>query len=368
MSIALIIFLISAGAVVYSYAVYPFLLLLLPRRRETTREDITPSVTVLVSVFNEEKHIVARIENLLAQDYPAVEILIGSDGSDDRTNELARQFPVTLHAFSPRAGKPSVLNRLVPLATGELLVFTDANAMFEQDALRKLVRHFSDAGIGGVCGRLVFHGPGRDTEEGPYWKMETWLKRRESDVDSCLGANGAIYAIRKSAWPGIPDNALIDDFVIGMRVREQGLRFLYDADAVAQEDLPTSVGHEMTRRIRIGAGGFQSLVLCWRSLLPWRGMYSWCFWSHKVLRWFAPFFMIAALVANFFLLPHPVFLVTMILQLAFYALALANLLLPRRTVLFSAPYYFVSINLALLLGFFRFITRTQRAAWKRTAR
>ena len=368
MSAALIVFLASAGAVVYSYVLYPLLLLLLSRRREKTPDSTTPAVSVLISVFNEEKHIVERIENLLAQDYPGLEILIGSDGSDDRTNGLARQFPVKLHAFFPRAGKPSVLNWLVPVATGELLVFSDANAMFERDALRKLVRHFGDAGIGGVCGRLVFHGPGRHTEEGPYWKMETWLKIRESAVDSCLGANGAIYAIRKSAWPGIPDNTLIDDFVIGMRVREQGLRFIYDADAVANEDLPTSVGHEMTRRIRIGAGGFQSLMLCWRSLLPWRGVYSWCFWSHKVLRWFAPFFLIAAFVSNFLLLPRPVFLVTMILQCLFYALALANVLLPRKTVLFSAPYYFCSINLALLFGFFRFITRTQRAAWKRTAR
>lgn len=369
----LVIFAVSAGAILYSYALYPVLLALLPRRREKSPDaTATPAVSVLVSVFNEEKHIVERIENLLAQDYPNLEILIGSDGSEDRTNELVRQFTdprVKLHAFWPRAGKPTVLNRLVPLAKGELLVFTDANAMFERDALRKLIRHFSDAGVGGVCGRLVFHGAGSDTEEGPYWKMETWLKIRESAVDSCLGANGAIYAIRKSAWPGIPDNTLIDDFVIGMRVREQGLRLLYDPEAVAHEDLPQSVGHEMTRRIRIGAGGFQSLLLCWRSLLPWRGLYTWCFWSHKVLRWFAPFFMIAALAANFVLLPQPVFLVTMMLQLGFYALALAGALTRRRKfLLFSAPHYFVTINLALLLGFFRFITGTQQAAWKRTAR
>jgi cellulose synthase/poly-beta-1,6-N-acetylglucosamine synthase-like glycosyltransferase len=262
-----------------------------------------------------------------------------------------------------------VLNRLVPLATGELLVFSDANAMFERDALRKLVRHFDDAGLGGVCGRLVFHGVGSDTEEGPYWKMETWLKTHESAVDSCLGANGAIYAIRKSAWPSIPDNTLIDDFVIGMRVREQGLRFIYDAEAVANEDLPTSVGHEMTRRIRIGAGGFQSLRLCWRSLLPWRGVYSWCFWSHKVLRWFAPFFMIAAFVSNCFLVEHLFFSMTFFVQCLFYAFAwVGKNWRGEKSAVFSAPYYFLSINLALLFGFFRFVTGTQQAAWKRTAR
>lgn len=374
-SVALIVFLVSAGAILYSYVVYPLLLALVPARTGTTATPGGwPKVSVLISVFNEEKHIQQRIENLLALDYPSdkIEILIGSDGSTDRTNEIVRKFPdarVELHAFEPRAGKPSVLNRLVPRAKGELLVFSDANAMFERDALAKLVRHFGDTGIGGVCGRLVFTGENSATDEGPYWKLETYLKTRESAVDSCLGANGAIYAIRREAWPGIPDNTFIDDFVIAMRVRERGLRVVYDTEAVAMEDLPVSVEHEMTRRIRIGAGGFQALALCWRSLLPWRGLYVWSFWSHKVLRWIAPFLMIAALVSNLFLLQSPVFYVTLASQVAFYALAIIGAAMSgRKIVLFSAPHYFVTINLALFFGFFRFITGTQRAAWKRTAR
>jgi biofilm PGA synthesis N-glycosyltransferase PgaC len=372
---ALVVFLVSAGAILYSYAIYPLLLALVPvRQRSIARSSDWPSVSILISMFNEEKHITARIENLLALDYPAdkLEILIGSDGSTDRTNELVRKFGdrrVKLHAFEQRGGKPSVLNRLVPQARGELLVFSDANAMFGRDVLRKLARNFADPQIGGVCGRLVLHGENRATDEGPYWKLETYLKTRESAIDSCLGANGAIYAIRKSCWPDIPDNTFVDDFVIGMRVRERGRRVIYDTEAVATEELPQSVGHEMARRIRIGAGDFQALVLCWRSLMPWRGFHSIAFWSHKVLRWFGPFFMIAALVSNFALLPHPVFLVTMILQLLFYALALLGQLTRARKVVFlSAPYYFVTINLALLFGFFRFITGTQQAAWKRTAR
>jgi cellulose synthase/poly-beta-1,6-N-acetylglucosamine synthase-like glycosyltransferase len=373
---ALVVFVVSAGAILYSYTLFPLLLALAPKRREHPRPDMNewPSVSILVSVFNEEKHIRQRVENLLTLDYPAhrVEILIGSDGSTDATNEIVSQFHdprVKLHAFSPRAGKPSVLNRLVPLANGELLVFTDANAMFASDAMRKLAHHFTDPTIGGVCGRLVFRGEGSETDEGPYWKLETYLKTRESAVDSCLGANGAIYAIRRSAWPSIPDNTFIDDFVVAMRVRESGLRVIFDTEAVATEELPTSVGHEMTRRIRIGAGGFQSLLLCWRSLVGLTGLHSLAFWSHKVLRWFAPFLMIAALAANFALLPNPWFALLLALQLLFYLLALIGALLRRhKFTLFSAPHYFVTINLALLLGFFRFITGTQRAAWRRTAR
>ncbi len=373
---ALIVFAVSAFAILYCYAFYPALLTLLPFRRphDTGEPAEWPKASVLISVYNEEKHIAARIENLLALDYPPdkLEILIGSDGSEDRTTDIASKYNdprLKLLSFSPRRGKPSVLNRVVPQAQGELLVFTDANALYAPDALRKLARHFADPQIGGVCGRLILNGTSSETEEGPYWKLETFMKQRESAMDSCLGANGAIYAIRRALWPGIPDNTLIDDFVIAMRVREQGFRVIYDADAVATEDLPQSVSHEMTRRIRIGAGGFQSLFLCWRSLLPWRGTYTFAFWSHKVLRWLVPFFMIAALVSNFALLPNPLFVALLLLQLAFYAFACLGALLRRmKIVLFNAPYYFVTINLALLLGFFRFITGTQQAAWKRTAR
>jgi cellulose synthase/poly-beta-1,6-N-acetylglucosamine synthase-like glycosyltransferase len=373
---ALAVFSVSAGLIVYSYAIYPMLLALVSSRRDKGPSEPSewPSVSVLISVYNEEKHITERIDNLLALEYPAdkLEIIIGSDGSTDRTNDLVRKSTdsrVTLHAFEERGGKPSVLNRLVPQAQGELLVFSDANAMFAPDALRKLVRHFGDSHIGGVCGRLELHGDDSETDEGPYWKLETYLKTHESMLDSCLGANGAIYAIRKSCWPGIPDNTFVDDFVIGMRVRERGVRVIYDTEAVATEELPQSVDHEMTRRIRIGAGDFQALFLCWRSLLPWRGLYVWSFWSHKVLRWFGPFLMIAALLSNIALADQTVFAVTVFLQTLFYSLAIWGARTPgKKSVVFSAPHYFVIINLALLLGFFRFITGTQQAAWKRTAR
>jgi len=373
---ALIVFVVSVAAILYSYALYPLLLVVLPKRRHEPPADPAnwPPVSVLVSVYNEEKHIAERIENLLALDYPRdkLQILIGSDGSTDKTNEIVGSYSdprVKLHTFSPREGKPSVLNDLMAETTGELLVFTDANTMFARDALRKLVRHFSNPRIGGVCGRLVLHGDDSETSEGPYWKLETFLKEQESAIDSCLGANGGIYAIRKSAWRGIPDNTLVDDFVIAMRVREMGLRVVYDTEAVATEEVPESVEHEMTRRIRIGAGGFQAMLLCWPSLLPWRGFYSFAFWSHKVLRWLGPFFMIAALVANVALLPHPFFTGLLVLQFTFYALAtLGHLVRKKHFLLLSAPHYFVVINFALLLGFLRFITGSQRAAWKRTVR
>lgn len=375
----ILVFAICAGLLVYAYGVYFLLLAVLSRWVSRTRpsqppESISlPSVSILLSVYNEEKHIRERIVNLLAQDYPAerMEIWVGSDGSTDRTEEIVRSFTdprVRLLVVTPRGGKPHVLKRLVPHATGELLAFTDANTLWQTDSLRKLVRHFADPRIGGVCGRLVLHGKDVDTQEGPYWKLETFLKIRESALDSCLGANGAIYAIRRQLWPEIPDNTFVEDFVIGMRVREQGYRFVYDAEAIAYEELPPTVGHEMTRRIRIGAGDFQALRLCWRSLLPWRGPYVWSFWSHKVLRWIGPFLMMGAFLSNLLLLAHGFFRVTMGLQLLFYALAVLGACSRRKLVLLNVPYYFAVINLSLLLGFFRYVTGRQPAAWQRTAR
>jgi len=371
----LILFWASAGALLYSYALYPFLLGRITARRlpHSAAPDRWPSVSILLSAYNEEKNIAARLDNLLQLDYPAsVEILVGTDGCTDATNDLVRARPdsrLTLHAFPQRRGKPAVLRDLAGMARSEVLVFTDAAAVFAPEALRKLVSHFADPNIGGVGGEIIFYHPGEETtDENVYWRMETFLRRRESLFDSCLGATGAIYAIRRELWPDIPANTLVDDFVVPMRVREQRRRFIYEQEAVATMKLPPAVGDEMVRRIRIGAGGFQAMALCWRSLLPWRGLYTWSFWSHKVLRWLGPFFMLGALIANFFLLPAPFYVVTMMLQLLFYLLALAAVVMPRKLVLFSRPHYFVVINLALLLGFFRYVTGTQRAAWQRTAR
>src|ERR1700693_6251384 len=170
-ALSLVVFFVSAGVIVYSYAIYPLLLALVPvRRYEQPPESAEwPSVSVLISVYNEEKHITQRIENLLTIDYPPdkLEILIGSDGSTDRTNELVRRVGdprVQLHEFKQRSGKPGVLNRLIPQARGELLAFSDANALFAPDALRKLARHFRDVRIGGVCGRLLLQGEDRETD------------------------------------------------------------------------------------------------------------------------------------------------------------------------------------------------------------
>jgi len=317
---------------------------------ESGSRTVSARVSVLFSAYDEEKNIKERIETLagsLARLGAPTGIYVGIDGSTDRTADIARQSAqsygnVHVYEFKQRRGKIAVLKDLVQVSgpgkgrnniqdrettgpqdcksTGQdILVFTDANTLFMSDTLERLLARFVDPEIGGVCGRLVFCGadaprtPGPSTplragdrrsnestnnritessSESIYWRWEARMKERESALDSCLGANGAIYAIRRDLfWKEIPDNAVVDDFVVGMKVRERGFRMVYEPEAVAEEDLPEPAD-EWKRRVRIGAGDFQALQLCHRCLSPKYGRFAWMFWSHKVLRWVTPHMML----------------------------------------------------------------------------
>jgi cellulose synthase/poly-beta-1,6-N-acetylglucosamine synthase-like glycosyltransferase len=234
------------------------------------------------------------------------------------------------------------------------------------------VRHFDNAKVGAVCGELrLVHPDGASADEGAYWRYELVLKILESRLDSVLGANGAIYAMRRELFPALTARLITEDFIIPMKVRSRGFRVLYDPEAVALETAPAGVEDEFRRRVRIGAGNWQALWYCRDLLLPWKGFVSLAFWSHKVLRWFAPFMLAAGLAANACLLGTPFWRVIFALQLAFYAAAAAGYVL-RRMRLPAGPlriaHYFVAINLALALGLARGMLGRQRAAWERTSR
>jgi cellulose synthase/poly-beta-1,6-N-acetylglucosamine synthase-like glycosyltransferase len=383
--------LLAAGLVVYAWAVYPLALALLSRRARSAgpagsaAAGARPRVAVILAAHNEERHIEDRLRNLQEADYPAdrVAVYVGSDGSTDRTAEIAAAFAsrgrVTVAAFPERRGKAAVLKDLAAAALGaaprpEVLVFTDANTVFRSDALAELVCPFSDPRVGAVCGGLSLGAPDAASPEGAYWRWENRMKRMESAVDSCLGVNGAIYAMRAELfWDALPANTVVDDFVLGMKVRERGGRVVYAPRAVAEEELPERA-HEWGRRVRIGAGDYQALVLCRRCLLPRFGWFAWMFWSHKVLRWFTPHLLLAMAAAaavawlrgrgagGFMGKAVTALFVAMLLAAAVGRAA------PGAGRLFRSCEHFVAMNAALFAGFVRFCRGGLKGHWTRTPR
>lgn len=341
----------------------------------------TPEVTVLIAALNEQDVIGPRIENLLAQDYPADRLItmIASDGSTDRTPAIVREFVekhpgrVQLLDFPNRRGKSATLNDSMTRVTSPIVVLSDANTDFAPNAVTNLARWFADPKVGAVCGKLelIDHTTGTNTD-GMYWRYENALKEWESRLGANLGANGGIYAIRHDAFVPIPNDTIIDDFVIPLLItmeRRQGI--VYDAEAKAREDIPPNVSDEFKRRARIGAGGYQSVPVLWRLLLPHYGWLSLAFWSHKLLRWLCPLFLVIAFVGSAALIMQPLFLVLFVAQVIFYAASFVSLYvpLPRALGRFARlGGMFTSMNFALAVGFFRWLNRKQKGTWERTAR
>jgi cellulose synthase/poly-beta-1,6-N-acetylglucosamine synthase-like glycosyltransferase len=340
-----------------------------------------PRVSILVSALNEEDVIAERIENSLNQDYPAekLEIVIASDGSIDRTAAIVRDYEtrypgrVKLVDYPQRRGKATVLNETLPTLAGEIVVLSDANTMFDASAIRNLARWFVDERIGVVCGKLkLIDASSGKNVDGLYWRYETFLKECEGRLGALLGSNGAIYALRRDDFVPIAPDTIIDDFMIPLLVKiRRGKRIVYDVEAFATEETAPDVKAEFRRRARIGAGGFQSMFRVGQLALPIYGWTSFAFVSHKVLRWLCPFLLMLALAANVALIAQPLYQALLALQLAFYAAALVGMFLPGNHLpvkLLRLTTMFTSMNLALALGFWRWIAGKQRGTWQRTAR
>jgi cellulose synthase/poly-beta-1,6-N-acetylglucosamine synthase-like glycosyltransferase len=374
---------VTLSIVCYSYLAYPIAIWccahLFGRRQipATVELRALPQVSLLIAAHNEERWIRQKIENSLTQDYPRdrLEIIIASDGSTDSTTASVQRFSdeVRLVEFHENRGKATVLNESVPLCGGEFIVFSDANTFYDSNAVRNLMRWFVDPTIGAVCGRLVLTDPATGQNvDSLYWKYETFLKKCESRLGALLGANGAIYALRRNDFIPIPADTIVDDFVIPLLVRlRTGKRIIYDCEAFAWEESPPEISDEFRRRSRIGAGGFQSIVRLWPLLLPTRGWIAFTFFSHKLLRWLCPFFLIAALLANLLCLNSRGHTVLLLAQFAFYAIAAFGHLVPGSGIgpkLIRLPAMFTSMNFALLCGFWRWVSGQQRGVWQRTAR
>jgi cellulose synthase/poly-beta-1,6-N-acetylglucosamine synthase-like glycosyltransferase len=379
-----LLFWTSAALVIYVYLGYPVLVDLLSRLRKVARESghgppELPQVTVIIPARNEERWIARKLENTLALNYPheKMEIVVASDASDDGTVVIAGMFAdrgVRVAALPTRLGKQEMLNQLVPKATGEIIVATDANTLLEPDSLRKLLRHFSDSEVAGATGRrvcIIQKQSAPSVGEGLYWRYESWIKASESRVHSCLGAHGQLYAIRKSAFPHV--EKVGEDFFIPMKViASTGHRIVYEPEAVAAIPAAANLRIEFERKTRAHVSFLLTLPMIRCLLVPWRSPVWWQLVSHHVLRMVAAPALLLALACSAMLAPTNRFYLTIFLaEAVFILLAAGGAILAtygRRPKLLYVPFYFVFTNAALALAWLRWPARKYDFAWQRTER
>lgn len=372
------VFWLSALALGYTYVGYPLLVWTLGklRNRAVRRMPVEPTVTVLITAYNEEAAIGAKLENTLEIDYPCslLEIIVASDGSTDRTEEIAASFAdrgVRLVRQSGRLGKTATQNAAVGHASGEIIVFSDATTEYPKDLLRRLLPAFADDSVGCVAGRLVYtdrSGSGVGDGALSYWDYETFIKQAESDACSLIGASGCLYAVRKSAYrPMYPEAC--SDFLICTILYSQGLRSVYEPAAACIEETNRESGKEFDMRVRIIAQTFTDL---WRNrgmMNPFRsGFYAVQLFSHKVMRYGVPLFLTSALLSALAGAGESTILkVALMGQIALYLAALVAAMLHKaglRTGLFGLPFYFVLSNAAAAAGFYKFVRGERYASWE----
>lgn len=380
------IFFISAALLLYNYLLYPFGVMLIARLRGSRPAPGTawknaewPSVTLIIAAYNEERVIEAKIHNSLGLDYPKdrLSIVVISDGSTDSTPLIMRSFEnqgiLSLHEPA-RRGKTAALNRAVAMARSDIVVFSDANNMFEKNALRELVKHFADPDVGGVCGlKQIYRSTERESSQGDglYWRYESAIKEAESRLGSITNADGEIFAIRRELYERVDEQVINDDAEITFQLAQKGYRILYERRALSHEHASIRIEDDFHVKVRMVSGGFQTVARHWTFLMPPRSWFSFGFLSHKLLRWLAPELMILIALSSLWLVSQPFFLAMVALQAVFYMLAAAGWLGRHgfgRHPAFYVPFYLCAMNLAALLGLWRFIAGRQTTQWRKAER
>ena len=377
------IFWIASVAIVYPYLIYPVLLLLIRpflfRAASQPEDDYRPTVSIILAAYNEEDCIREKLENCLALDYPAekLEILVGSDASEDRTNEIAETFAergVRLFPYTQRGGKMSVVNRLVSEATGEVCVFSDISELFDRDVILKLTRHFADSQIGAVTGNHIYNeeksGMGFGTRF--YWRFQRLLQSIESRLSTICMCDGTIYAARRAWFVPPINNTINDDVAVPLGIIQQGKRVIFEPEAVARGDVLQQTRRFFRQKIRSQSGKYQNFFRFPRMLFPWPLARFWIYISHSVMPVLVPWFLLLALLTNSLLVifggGEPLYAWALGLQIAFYFTAALGLLADRMQwylPLTAIPFYFVTANLGSIFGFFAFIAGAQSAAWRK---
>jgi cellulose synthase/poly-beta-1,6-N-acetylglucosamine synthase-like glycosyltransferase len=385
----------SLGGIFYTYFGYPVLIFLLAKiiHKPEASQAYKPAVTLLVAAYNEEMVIEDKIKNSLNIDYPKdlLQILLVTDGSADKTPEIAKRYiPYGIEILHEpeRRGKMAAINRALPNARGEIVIFSDANNYYQPDTILRLVQPFGNLDVGAVTGaKVIGQGDGSlGASEGLYWKYESFIKKQESRAGSCTSAAGEVLAIRKDLYSPPPDDVINDDFYIAMQIVRNGHRFVYVPDAKSIERVSPSAQDEIIRRTRINAGRFQAITMAKRILPFDQPLLVWQILSHKFLRPIVPFFMIGAALFNLlavlfpppakglWILSQPYSAIFLGLQILFYALAWVGRKAgnsgeqSKLARLFYIPTFLTNSNFAALMGFFRFLRGSQSHLWERIQR
>ena len=357
---------------VYSYTIFPVLLSILGKLFPSPwiKGDCSPAVTIIISAYNEEKDIEEKVRNALLLNYPEdkLEVIVSSDGSDDRTNEIVsgiKDKRLILRAFRGRLGKTECLNKVIPDIQGEIVIFTDANSMFESDMLQHLVKNFYDPAIGAVSGWTKYCNPdsGEDTT-GLYAKLEKKTKLDESKVSSCVGADGAIFAIRKELYVPLGAND-INDFIIPLNIIKQGKRVILDKNIYCVEETTKGVKNIYSRQVRITTRTAWAIRRNIDLLNIYKyGSFSFFLLSHKVLRLLTPLFLLTAFILNIFILNEsPIFIATFIGQLLFWLAGLIGLIGLVKGSLISICKYFLITFAAQFVGCIRMAFGIEDIMW-----
>ena len=382
-----LIFIVCLCIVVYTYAGYGVLLFVLVKVKRLfvlvpkKASKFEPNITLLIAAYNEEQVLDEKIRNSMQLDYPLekLEIVFVTDGSNDRSCEIIEQYPeITLFHQKERKGKIAAVDRVMKLVHGEYIVFSDANTLLNQQALKMLVRHFEDPKVGVVAGeKRIFSGNWEDAAgagEGLYWKYESKLKEWDAELYSTMGAAGELFAIRKSLYESVPTDTLIEDFYLSMQMVKKGYKIAYEPKSYAIEEPSDNTQEELKRKVRISAGGIQAVIRLKELLNPFKyGVVTFQYISHRVLRWtLAPISLPLIFVSNIFLMQTSVlYSLVFLAQCIFYLLAIVGLFMERRKIrmkMLFVPYYFCFMNYAVFLGMKNYLLGNYSVVWEKSQR
>ncbi|MCL6466029.1 MAG: glycosyltransferase family 2 protein [candidate division WOR-3 bacterium] len=373
--LAVVLFWVPLGVIFYHWVIFPALLWiwakLFPRKYHFEKRDEPLRVSVVMAVYNEEAIIAEKMKNILAMEYPAdyLEILIGSDNSTDRTDEIIRSFNdprVRLIHYDEQSGKTVVQNRLLEIATGDVVLCTDADSLLTPEALKLMVEKFLDPRVGVVNPKYRRVNEDGSPAESFYDLWESKVKELEGKIGAMVGCNAYANMVRRSLATPIPDDTILDDFILGIRP----FRFGYDVVCEPRALVVTRAESETVeyrRKSRISSGNLQALLRCYDLLSPKYGRKAWVYFSHKVIRMMVPFLLLAMLIGAGLHFRYPFFAVLFGLQLLAYATIPLLFVVPRRWRKLLIIQYYLYLNIGLVIGYWRYLFRRERF-WKKTPR